>query len=103
MKDRNHDDAMAEIFRDDSELSAATLDAILADGDHGELLVTLRQMAKAYGGVQAVTKAANLNPTPLYRTLSEKGNPEFRSLNALSCTMGFRLAVQPLKRSVPHT
>lgn len=103
MKDRNHDDAMAEIFRDDPELPAATLDAILADGDQGELLVTLRQMAKAYGGVQAVAKAANLNPTPLYRTLSEKGNPEFRSLNAVLRTMGFRLAVQPLERSVPHT
>ncbi len=33
MKDRNHDDAMAEIFHDDSELAAATLDAILADDD----------------------------------------------------------------------
>ncbi|ACS51152.1 putative transcriptional regulator [Bartonella grahamii as4aup] len=102
MKDRNHDDAMAEIFRDDPELAAATLDAILADGDQSELLVTLRQMAKAYGGVQAVAKAANLNPTQLYRTLSEKGNPEFRSLNALLRTMGFRLAIQPLERPVPH-
>ncbi|WP_455466371.1 helix-turn-helix domain-containing transcriptional regulator [Bartonella sp. B39] len=102
MKDRNHDDAMAEVFHDDPELAAATLDAILADGDQGELLVTLRQMAKAYGGVQAVAKAANLNPTQLYRTLSEKGNPELRSLNVLLRTMGFRLAVQPLERSVPH-
>ncbi|WP_375646297.1 hypothetical protein [Bartonella sp. TT29SHDZB] len=40
MKDRNHDDAMAEIFHDDPELAAATLDAILADGDQGELLTT---------------------------------------------------------------
>ncbi|MBB5074540.1 putative addiction module antidote protein [Bartonella callosciuri] len=102
MKDRNHDDAMAEIFHDAPELAAATLDAILADGDQGELLVTLRQMAKAYGGVQAVAKAAKLNPTQLYRTLSEKGNPELRSLNALLRTMGLRLAVQPLERSVPH-
>ncbi len=32
MKDRNHDDAMAEIFQNDPETAAATLDAILADG-----------------------------------------------------------------------
>ncbi|WP_254492864.1 DNA-binding protein [Bartonella sp. B1099] len=102
MKDRNHDDAMAEIFCDDPELAAATLDAILADGDQGELLITLRQMAKAYGGVQAVAKAANLNPTQLYRTLSEKGNPELRSLNVLLRTMGLRLAVRPLEQPVPH-
>ena len=46
MKDRSHDDAMEELFRDDPALAAATLNAILADGDQGELLVTLRQMNK---------------------------------------------------------
>ncbi|HUZ64821.1 MAG TPA: addiction module antidote protein [Acetobacteraceae bacterium] len=102
MKDRSHDEAMAEMFRDDPTTAAATLDAILADGDQGELLVTLRQMAKAFGGVQAVAKAAELNPTQLYRTLSEKGNPELRNLNSILHAMGMRLAVEPLKRTVPH-
>lgn len=98
MKDQSHDDAMATLFRDDPDLAAATLDAILADGDQGELLVTLRQMAKAFGGVPAVAKSADLNPTQLYRTLSEKGNPELRSLSALLRSMGLRLSVQPLDR-----
>jgi len=102
MKDCNHDDAMADLFRDDPTAAAATLDAILADGDQGELLVTLRQMAKAFGGVPAVAKAAELNPTQLYRTLSEKGNPELRNLNAVLRTMGLRLSVQPLSEPVPH-
>jgi probable addiction module antidote protein len=79
-----------------------TLDAILADDDQGELLVTLRQMAKAYGGVSAVAKAAELNPTQLYRTLSVNGNPELRSLNAILRAMGLRLAVQPLTDREPH-
>ena len=98
MKDQSHDDAMATLFRDDPDLAAATLDAILADGDQGELLVTLRQMAKAFGGEQAVAKSADLNPTQLYRTLSEKGNPELRSLTALLRSMGLRLSVQPLDK-----
>ena len=102
MKDRSHDDAMTELFRDDPAAAAATLDAILADGDQGELLVTLRQMAKAFGGVPAVAKAAELNPTQLYRTLSETGNPELRNLSAVLRTMGLRLAVQPLSETVPH-
>ncbi|MBN9070815.1 MAG: addiction module antidote protein [Rhizobiales bacterium] len=96
MKDRSHDDAMAELFRDDPETAAATLDAILADGDQGELLMALRQMTRGFGGVPAVARAAELNPTQLYRTLSEKGNPELRSLNAVLRAMGLRLAVQPL-------
>lgn len=102
MKDRPHDDAMADLFRDDPAAAAATLDAILADDDQGELLVTLRQMAKAYGGVSAVAKAAELNPTQLYRTLSVNGNPELRSLNAILRAMGLRLAVQPFTDREPH-
>ncbi|KQT61304.1 MULTISPECIES: DNA-binding protein [unclassified Aureimonas] len=102
MKDRSHEDAMVDIFRDDPSAAVATLDAILADGDQGELLVTLRQMAKAFGGIPAMAKAADLNPTQLYRTLSETGNPELKSLNALLRAMGLRLAVQPLAQPAPH-
>ncbi|MFX1767237.1 hypothetical protein PWP93_32580 [Paraburkholderia sp. A1RI-2L] len=47
---------------------------ILADGDQAELLIVLRQMAQAFGGVQAVAEQAHLNPTQLYRTLSPKGS-----------------------------
>jgi probable addiction module antidote protein len=102
MKDISHDNAMAELFREDLAAAAATLDAILADGDQGEMLVTLRQMTKAFGGMPAVAKAAELNATQLYRTLSQKGNPEVRSLNAVLRTMGLRLAVQPLGKPAPH-
>ena len=66
------------------------------------MLVTLRQMTKAFGGMPAVAKAAELNATQLYRTLSQKGNPEVRSLNAVLRTMGLRLAVQPLAEPAPH-
>ena len=43
MKDSSHDEAMVELFRDDPAAAAATLNAILADGDQGELLVALRK------------------------------------------------------------
>ena len=99
MKDKHHDDAMAELFADDPKLAAATLDAILADGDQGELLVTLRQMAKAFGGLPKVAEAAHLNTTQLYRTLSKEGNPEVRSLSAILRAMGLRLAVQPIGKA----
>ena len=41
-----------------------------------------------------VAETANLNPTQLYRTLSEQGNPELRSLQAILAAMGLRLAVR---------
>ena len=52
-------------------------------------------MAEAFGGVSQVAKEANLNATTLYRTLSVKGNPELKSLNALLRALGLRSAVQP--------
>jgi DNA-binding phage protein len=45
--DRPHEEAMAETFARDPALAADMLTAILADGDHDELLVTLRQIARA--------------------------------------------------------
>ena len=96
MTDRAHDDAMAELLRDDPALAVAMLNNILADDDQGELLIALRQMTKAFGGVPQVAKDARLNPTQLYRTLSAKGNPAVSSLAAILRVMGLRLAVQPL-------
>ncbi len=71
-------------------------------GDQGELLIVLRQMAKAFGGVQAVAEQAHLNPTQLYRTLSPEGNPALSSFSAILRAMGMRLSVQPIDLTAPH-
>jgi probable addiction module antidote protein len=97
MIDRNHDEAMAEEFKRKPAHAVRLLNEILADGDQGELLIALRQIAKAVGGVQSVAEKANLNPTQLYRTLSEQGNPELRSLSAILKAMGLRLAVERVR------
>jgi probable addiction module antidote protein len=91
---RSHDDAMAEFFRKDPTYAVSLLNAVLADGEPAELLIVLRQMAKAFGGVTAIAEKANLNPTQLYRTLSEEGNPSLSSLTAILKAMGLRLAVE---------
>ena len=94
MKDRLHDEAMAELFQEDPAYGLELLNSILEDGEQGELLIALRQMTKAFGGVQSVAEKANLNPTQLYRTLSEQGNPELSSLSAILKAMGLRLAIE---------
>jgi probable addiction module antidote protein len=97
IRDRSHDDAMAEVFRDDPAYAVALLNDILEGDDQGELLVVLRQLTKAFGGVAAVAEKAQLNPTQMYRTLSEKGNPELSGLAAILKAMGFRLAIERIK------
>jgi probable addiction module antidote protein len=89
---------MAEAFRKDPDYAVELLNSILEDGDQGELLIALRQLTKAFGGIPKVAEKANLNCTHLYRSLSVDGNPEVRSLSAILKTMGLRLAVQPLDK-----
>ena len=50
-------------------------------------------VAEAQGGVAQLAEAAKLNRESLYRMLSDRGNPEFRSLDALLHALGFRLSI----------
>ena len=100
MKGRSHDEAMAEVYRKDPDFARQVINNILGDedGDQGELLIVLRQMTKAFGGVQTVAEQAHLNPTQLYRTLSPEGNPALSSISAILKAMGMRLSVQLVRR-----
>ena len=96
MGTRSHERATIESFRRHPQFAAEYLNAVLEDGDQDELMVALRRMAAAFGGVGQVAEAADLNATTLYRTLSRRGNPELKSLTAILKAMGLRIAVQPL-------
>jgi len=102
-RDRRYDEAVVEVFQADPAVAVELLNSILADGDQAELLIALRQMTKAFGGVTAIAEKANLNQTQLYRTLSENGNPALTSLAAILKAMGLRLAVQPIKAKSQRT
>lgn len=96
MKSIHYDEAMATAFREDPEFALTLLNNILSEGSQAELLIALRQLSKAFGGVAAVAEQANLNQTQLYRTLSPAGNPTLGNLSAILKVMGLRLSVQPI-------
>lgn len=93
MKDRSHDDAMAEPLREDPTFVSNTCQ-LFQDGEPSDWLVALRQIAQAHGGVRAIAEKAELNAHHLYRTLSPQGNPEPRRLSAVLKAVGLRLAVR---------
>lgn len=93
---RSHEEATVEGFRKDPKFAAEYLNTVLEDGDQEELMIALRRIAQAFGGVPTLAEKAKLNATTLYRTLSRRGNPELRSMAALLKAMGMRLAVQPI-------
>jgi hypothetical protein len=47
MKDRCHDEAMAEMFKEDPAFAVELVDSILDDGDQYDLQIAFRQMDKA--------------------------------------------------------
>ena len=93
---RTHEEASMDMFRNDPDLAAEYLNSVLADGDETDLLLALRSLSQAFGGVQEVARQAELNAHSLYRTLSEKGNPELKTLSVILKAMGMRLAIQPI-------
>ncbi|WP_460159110.1 hypothetical protein [Pseudomonas sp. S1_H07] len=48
MKDRSHDEVLAEIFRTDPRYVAALLREVQRDGCEGELKIFLRQLNRAF-------------------------------------------------------
>lgn len=97
-----HEQATIASFRADPRFAAEYLNAVMEDGDQEELMLALRRLSEAHGGVSGLARATNLNATSLYRTLSRQGNPELRSLSALLEAMGMRLAVRPMARRPPR-
>ena len=94
---RSHDEATVQEFKDSPQEAAAYLSAVLEDGDQEEVMLALRRITTAFGGVPRLAEQADLNAKTLYRTLSVRGNPEMKSLIAILKAMGMRLAVEPIE------
>jgi len=79
----------------DPATAAAYLNAAVEDEDPGAFLQALRNVTDTQGGIGRVANLAGLNRQQLYRTLSEHGNPELRSLVRILSASGLRLEVTP--------
>lgn len=102
-----HDDFMRERLAD-AEFAAGYLQSALEDGDPGVLLLALRRIAEARGGMTKLAQTTGLSREALYRTLSPSGNPRLTSLAAILGATGLRLTILPaelprgrVKRAAP--
>ncbi len=91
-KSKAYQTDLIESLRDSGE-AEEYLNAALEEDDPELFLLALRNVAEAQGGVAQLAEKAKLNRESLYKMLSERGNPEFRSLDTLLHALGFRLAV----------
>jgi probable addiction module antidote protein len=82
----------------DAEFAAEYLNASMAEGDQAAFMLALRDVARARGGLTAVARITGMNRVALSRALSEKGNPELRSLSKILDASGVRLQFVALSR-----
>jgi probable addiction module antidote protein len=95
----SHDKAIVEELRRDSKFAAEYLKAALEDADEPQvLLIVLRHLAEAKGGVAKIAKAAGIERESLYRALSERGNPRLSTLTAVLKAVGLKLTVEAAGR-----
>lgn len=88
---------LIERLKDAAE-AAAYLEAVLEEGDQAAIMLALRQIAQAQGGVAGIARKAKLTREATYKMLSKSGNPELRSLSAVLKATGLRLAVKPIEK-----
>ncbi|MFG5121855.1 addiction module antidote protein [Methylorubrum sp. POS3] len=74
---------------------AAYLDAVLEDNDPALLAHALGVVARAQGMAE-IAQETGRSREQLYRTLSEKGNPQLDTLMGVLKAMGLRLSIQPV-------
>lgn len=86
---------LVEQLEDPAE-AAAYLEAAIEDGDQAALMLALRQVAQAQGGIAKIARRARLTRAATYKMLSKSGNPELRSLNAVLRATGLRMVVRPI-------
>ncbi|HEY1272883.1 MAG TPA: addiction module antidote protein [Terriglobales bacterium] len=90
----SHDKAIVRELRANPQFAAEYLRAALEDSDEPRvLLIALRRIAEARGGIAKVAKAAGVERESLYRALSERGNPRLSTLVAVTKAVGLKLTV----------
>jgi probable addiction module antidote protein len=97
----SHNEATIRELREDPEFATEYLRAALEDEEEPRvLLIALRRIAEARGGIAQVAKAAGIERESLYRALSAKGNPRWSTLAAVIRAVGLKLTVEPA--TSPH-
>ena len=92
-----YEDWLIEQLKSPAE-AAAYLETVIEEGDQAAIMLALRQVAQAQGGVAEIARKAKLTREATYKMLSKSGNPELRSLTAVLEAIGLRIAVKPIEK-----
>ena len=97
VKGKNYEDWLVEHLQDDENSThylQAALDEYQVDHHTKALMLALRHIALAQGGIAKLAEKIVLSRQTLYRALSEKGNPKIETLVKLLDGLGFYLMIE---------
>ncbi len=78
----------------DPEEAREYLNAALEDENPEVFLLALKDLVDANSSMSKLAQETNRNRESLYKTLSEKGNPQLNSIRSILSNLGFKLAVE---------
>ncbi len=92
-----HDATVGERLKKDSVFASEYLKAAMEEEDEPPvLLIALRRIAKALGGISQIAKKAGIERESLHSALSGRGNPRYSTLSAVAKAVGLRRTVEPV-------
>ncbi|MDJ0532268.1 MAG: putative addiction module antidote protein [Xenococcaceae cyanobacterium MO_207.B15] len=92
-RSRNYKDDLLKALTEPEE-AREYLNAALEDENPEVFLLALRDVVEANTTMRELARATNGNGESLYKTLSEKGNPQLNSIRNILNNLGFKLAVE---------
>ncbi len=90
---KTHDDYLDEKLKDPKE-AALYLNAAVEEDDPALLIAALARVARAHGFSRTAKRAA-LSRAGLYKAVSRRGNPEFKTFWGLLNASGLRVSFKP--------
>lgn len=91
----SHDEALVRELQENPEFASEYLKAALEESDEPQvLLMALRHLADARGGMTKLAEQAGVTRESLYRALSPTGNPRLSTLLAVAKAMDLKVTVE---------
>jgi probable addiction module antidote protein len=95
----SHDEVVADLLRADPEFRVAMINEVMSDGDYADMLILLRQLTLAEGGMKVIAERTGLSETALCRLMSAEGNPSLKNLAKVLDSLNLQLAVAPKRET----
>lgn len=94
-------------YLDDEQTVVAYLNEVLAEGDPSAVVAALGTVARARGMAE-LARSTGLGRESLYKSLSEDGNPSFRTVLDVAAALGYQFNVHAVgsrsaRRKLPAT